>query len=151
FGEGNRGNIHNLIEQIRHRRFLMIGDGRNRKSIACLDNLVDFLLAQLPREPGVRCFNYADKPDYAIGELVALIRVLLDGEAGGGPPLSRFAVPYPLGLLAGYGFDLAAWSIRRPFAVSSDRIRKFCSDTTIAIPAVERTGFRARVSIEEGL
>ena len=34
FGEGNRGNVYNLLKQIFSGSFLMFGDGKNKKSMA---------------------------------------------------------------------------------------------------------------------
>ena len=34
FGEGNRGNVYNLFNQIALRRFVMVGNGNNKKSLA---------------------------------------------------------------------------------------------------------------------
>ncbi|MBL3955904.1 NAD-dependent epimerase/dehydratase family protein, partial [Bacteroides thetaiotaomicron] len=43
FGEGNRGNVYNLLRQITSGRFLMVGDGENRKSMAYVGNVVAFI------------------------------------------------------------------------------------------------------------
>jgi nucleoside-diphosphate-sugar epimerase len=40
FGPGNRGNVYTLISQVAAGRFLMVGDGRNRKSMAYVDSLL---------------------------------------------------------------------------------------------------------------
>ena len=48
FGEGNRGNVYNLLQQIASRRFLMIGDGTNRKSMAYVENVVAFIEYSFP-------------------------------------------------------------------------------------------------------
>ena len=34
FGPGNRGNIHTLINQVARKKFIMIGNGQNKKSLA---------------------------------------------------------------------------------------------------------------------
>ena len=39
FGEGNRGNVYNLFHQLASGRFLMVGDGKNRKSMAYVGNI----------------------------------------------------------------------------------------------------------------
>ena len=44
FGEGNRGNVFNLLNQVASGRFIMIGSGKNRKSMAYVENVADFLL-----------------------------------------------------------------------------------------------------------
>lgn len=43
FGEGNRGNVYNLLRQITSGRFLMVGDGENRKSMAYVGNVASFI------------------------------------------------------------------------------------------------------------
>lgn len=43
FGERNRGNVYNLLHQIQSRHFLMVGNGRNRKSMAYVGNIVAFV------------------------------------------------------------------------------------------------------------
>jgi nucleoside-diphosphate-sugar epimerase len=146
FGEGNRGNVHALIDHIRRRRFVMIGDGRNRKSIAYVGNLVDFLCRSIHAPPGIHCYNYADKPDLDTGTLVAEIRALLPGHRP-----TRARLPYALALAIGYGFDLLSRWRARPASISSARVRKFCADTSVAADAAFATGFRPRVTLREGL
>ena len=43
FGEGNRGNVYNLLRQIISGRFLMVGNGENRKSMAYVGNVASFI------------------------------------------------------------------------------------------------------------
>ena len=49
FGEGNRGNVYNLFRQIADRRFLMFGDGENKKSMAYVGNVAEFICHLLER------------------------------------------------------------------------------------------------------
>lgn len=145
FGEGNRGNVHTLIEQLQLGRFRMVGNGRNRKSMAYVGNLVDYMLSRLDFGAGTHTRNYADKPDLSTRELVDLLSRLLPESR----PPGR-SIPYPLALLAGWMLDALAWSCRRRFAISSARIRKFCADTRIACRA-RQDGFVPRHSLQEGL
>jgi GlcNAc-P-P-Und epimerase len=145
FGEGNRGNVYNLLRQLRSGRFLMVGSGKNRKSMAYVGNLVHFLERATEFPEGVHVFNYADKPDM---DMARLVQVATD-EMGVRPP--RLSLPYPLGLAAGYGFDILARATGRRFPVSSIRVKKFCADTTIETGRLESTGFQPRYTLEEGL
>ena len=43
FGERNRGNVFNLLNQISSGKFLMIGKGNNKKSMAYVRNIVSFI------------------------------------------------------------------------------------------------------------
>jgi nucleoside-diphosphate-sugar epimerase len=146
FGEGNRGNVYNLIEQIRRGRFVMVGRGDNRKSVAYVDNLVDFMCSQMEPLPGVRTFNFADKPDRSVGELVASIDRLLGRESQ-----RRLRLPYWMGLLAGYCFDGVGALRGQSFPVSAARVRKFCADTSVTTRALDATGFRPNVTVDQGL
>ena len=47
FGEGNRGNVYNLLHQIAVGRFFMVGSGMNFKSMAYVENVADFLAYSL--------------------------------------------------------------------------------------------------------
>ena len=42
FGEGNRGNVFNLFNQIASGKFVMVGKGENKKSMAYIGNVVAF-------------------------------------------------------------------------------------------------------------
>lgn len=145
FGEGNRGNVFTLIDQLRRGRFAMVGDGANRKSIAYVGNLVDFLVTQLGTAPGVSVCNYADKPDPTMRELVAAVAALLPGHK----PIPR--VPRALALAGGAVFDLLGQLRGRPLPIGIARIRKFCAETTVATPMLEHAGFRPHVSLDDAL
>jgi nucleoside-diphosphate-sugar epimerase len=148
FGEGNRGNVNTLIRQIDRGRFIFVGSGRNRKSLCYVGNFAPFLrwLSEKPSEAGVSVFNYADKPDLTVSELVHIIRGELGLEPSGGVRL-----PLAMGLAGGYAFDLAGKITGRKYPVSSIRVRKFCADTSVAAPALAETGFAAPFSLHEGL
>jgi GlcNAc-P-P-Und epimerase len=145
FGEQNRGNVYNLLRQIASRRFVVVGSGRNVKSMAYVENIAAFLEFSLSFGPGCHVYNYVDKPDFDMNALVETVRERLESGTNSG-----FRLPYAVGLAVGYAFDLAAWSTRRSFPISSIRVRKFCSTTQFAT-SVGETEFGAPVSLEEGL
>jgi nucleoside-diphosphate-sugar epimerase len=103
FGEQNRGNVFNLLRQIASGRFIMVGDGENRKSMAYVENITAFLEYALAFKPGVHIYNYIDKPDLSMNMLVGTVRRMF-----GKPEGSGFRLPYVVGLAIGKGFDLAA-------------------------------------------
>ena len=146
FGEGNRGNVYTLLSQIARRRFLMIGDGRNVKSLAYVENVAAFLVHVLSPGPGVHLYNYADKPDLSVDELVALVDGVLFGRR-----LRRPRIPYRLGHLCGRAFDAAAALTGRSFPVTAERVHRFCVDTQFAAERAQRTGFVAPVELREAL
>lgn len=145
FGEGNRGNVYNLIKQIQSGRFMMVGRGMNCKSMGYVENLTGFLGHLLNAGPGKRLFNFADKPDLSVQELVGIIRAEL------GIKERMAALPFYVGLLGGVFFDVIGFFTGKKFPVSSIRIRKFCAETTVSTEALEATGFKPPHTLEDGL
>ncbi len=146
YGENDRGNIHRLITQLRRGRFALVGDGRNRKAIAYVGNLVDFLRHCLDFAPGVHLLNYADPDAPTTAELVDEIRALLPT-----PAPRPLRVPRAAALLAAHAMDaLAHWrGVGSPF--SAARVRSFCAETALDTTRAEASGFRPRVGREEAL
>ena len=72
FGEKNRGNVYNLLHQLSSGKFIKVGKGINRKSMAYVLNLTNFLSTLLKSEPGRFVYNYADKPDLCMNELIEI-------------------------------------------------------------------------------
>lgn len=145
FGPGNRGNVYNLLKQISGGRFAMFGDGRNVKSMAYVENVAKFLVQCIREKPGVHVYNYVDKPDLSMNELVQIVRKTLFNKTGVGPRLPR-----SFGFAMGLGFDLVAFLTRRSFPVSSIRVKKFMATTQFS-SAVPETGFKAPYTLAEGL
>jgi nucleoside-diphosphate-sugar epimerase len=50
-------NVYNLLRQIASGKFMMIGDGTNRKSMAYVENVAAFLEYSLGFENGVHIYN----------------------------------------------------------------------------------------------
>lgn len=145
FGEGNRGNVYNLLKQIAARRFVMFGNGNNKKSMAYVENVAAFLEYSLRFPPGVHLYNYTDKPDFDMNSLISEARKTLFGKHNVGLRLPVF-----LGMTIGYLADAVSVVIGRTLPVSSIRVKKFLGTTQFA-SSVSDTGFIPPVSLEVGL
>tara|TARA_B100001057_G_scaffold463575_1_gene517663 strand:- start:1447 stop:2439 length:993 start_codon:yes stop_codon:yes gene_type:complete len=145
FGEGNRGNVYNLLRQIASRRFLMFGDGTNRKSMAYVENVAAFIEYSLAFKPDLHIYNYIDKPDFDMNTLISGTRKILFGKDDVGLRLPSF-----IGIAIGYFADLVAIIFRRRLPVSNIRVKKFMATTQFA-SSVSNTGFVPPLTLEEGL
>ncbi len=146
FGERNRGNVYNLLKQISSGKFLMVGNGKNRKSMAYVGNIVAFVKYMIDNvTEGYNVFNYIDKPDTDMNNLVAHVSKVLNKHI----PATHF--PYWLGMLGGYCFDALAFITRKKLTVSSVRVKKFCATTEFDATKVHSCGFKAPFTLEEGL
>ena len=145
FGEGNRGNVYNLLNQINSGAFAMIGNGKNKKSMAYVENLSAFLVKCIESDEKYAVYNYVDTPDFTMNELVSLVRGKLRGSSSVGIRIPKF-----IGLMAGYTADiLAKLGIKLP--ISSIRVKKFCASSEFSSAKADLDGFEAPFSLQEGL
>lgn len=146
FGERNRGNVYNLLKQIASGKFLMVGSGDNRKSMAYVGNIVAFVKFLIDNATdGYNVYNYIDKPDFTMNDLVMHVEKVLQKRI----PSTHF--PYWLGMLGGYCFDMLAFMTRKKLSVSSVRVKKFCATTEFNSDKMLSSGFVPPYSLEEGL
>lgn len=145
FGEGNRGNVYNLLNQINSKKFAMFGNGKNKKSMAYVENVAAFIEFCSSIDKGQHIFNYIDKEDFNMKSLVTMTRKEIFNKNNQG-----FALPAFLGIALGYLADFLSKLIRKPLPVSSIRVKKFMSTTTFS-SSVKNTGFKPPVKIENGL
>lgn len=146
FGEGNRGNVYNLLNQIASRRFLMIGSGKNKKSMAYIDNVVAFLVASISSNIQYAVYNYVDSPDMDMDSLVKQVKQSLkyNDEIG-------LRLPYWLGLTLGYIADAVSVLLQKKLPLSSIRVRKFCAPTEFTSQKQLLDDFEAPFTLVEGL
>lgn len=146
FGEGNRGNVYNLLQQINSGRFLMVGDGTNRKSMAYVGNIAAFVEACVKHGDGYQLFNYVDKPDFDMNTLVRRVRHQLKKKNNVG-----LRIPYWLGMLLGYFADASAWLTGANLPISSIRVKKFCSTTVFDTSKYALNCFSAPYDLADAL
>jgi nucleoside-diphosphate-sugar epimerase len=145
FGEGNRGNVYNLLRQIASGRFLMVGSGNNAKSMAYVGSVAAFLIHTLSLKPGIHIFNYVDGPDMKTRDLVEHIKRCL------GRPGKTPRIPRPVALAGGHLMDVLASLSGRRFPISAIRVRKFCESTQFRADLAAQSDFTPPYSLSEGL
>ncbi|MDA7702518.1 NAD-dependent epimerase/dehydratase family protein [Gammaproteobacteria bacterium] len=145
FGEGNRGNVYNLLKQIASKKFVMMGNGSNIKSMAYVENVSSFINYSLSFPIGIHRYNYIDKPDLNMNQLISLVRKILFSKNNVGIRLPAF-----IGYISGYIFDFISIIVNKNLPISSIRIKKFLSDSQFDT-SIKRTGFKPSVTLEEGM
>jgi nucleoside-diphosphate-sugar epimerase len=148
YGPGNpdNTNVYRLIDAIYRRRFLMIGDGENTKTVSYLPNMIEATLYLMDRmAPGVHKYTYVDSPALTTRDLVDQIYRMLDRRA------PRMRLPLPLARSLAYPSDLLARVLGVDLPITSSRIQKFCRSTYFHRSALDETGFVPRFSPEEAL
>ena len=146
FGEGNRGNVFNLLSQIASGKFVMVGSGLNRKSMAYIGNIVAFLEKCVEVDKNYAVYNYVDTPDFDMNTLIRQVRATLKGKDNIGPRL-----PYWLGLIMGYVADAVTTVTGKKLPLSSIRVKKFCSSTAFASAKNKLDNFEPPYTLQEGI
>jgi nucleoside-diphosphate-sugar epimerase len=146
FGEGNRGNVFNLLNQIASGKFLMIGKGENKKSMAYIQNVVAFLEKCITTDQKYGVYNYVDTPDMTMNDLVSQVRAKLKGKQNVGPRL-----PYWFGLILGKIADAVSALTGKNLPVSSIRVKKFASSTEFKSAKSSLDQFEAPFALSQGI
>jgi GlcNAc-P-P-Und epimerase len=146
FGPGNKGNVYNLLNQILTGKFMMIGHGQNKKSMAYVDNVSGFISHSIEKaESGFHVYNYVDTPDLSVNDLLKFVERYLDKK------LTSVRIPYTVGYSAAKCIDLLAWVANKKFSISSVRVKKFCATTQFSGKKMLASGYKPQVSIHDGL
>jgi len=90
-------------------------------------------------------FNYVDKPDLTTRELVTVVGRVLNRR------IPAVRIPYWLGMVGGYCFDILSKISGKKLAISSVRVKKFCAVTQFDGSKAEAAGFKPPFTPEEGL
>ena len=145
FGEGNRGNVYNLFKQIKSRKFAMFGDGKNIKSMAYVENVAAFIEFCFSMKNGIHIYNYIDKPDMTMNQLIKIVRKKLFKKNNVGLRFPSF-----LGMIIGYFADLLSKISKKNLSISSVRLKKFLATTQFS-SKINEVSFKAPYSIEKAL
>jgi GlcNAc-P-P-Und epimerase len=146
FGPGNKGNVYNLLHQILMGKFMMIGHGKNKKSMAYVDNVAGFIGHSLVNaKRGFHVFNYVDTPDLSVNDLLQFVEKYL------GKKLTSVRIPYTIGYAAAKCIDVLAFVANKKFSISSVRVKKFCATTQFSGKKMLASGYTPQVSILDGL
>jgi nucleoside-diphosphate-sugar epimerase len=145
FGPYNKGNVYRLIRQIYYRSYVPIGKGKNIKSVAYVENLIDATLFLMNLNlNGFEIFNYADEPHLEYGELVKLIYQNLNRKSPG------FSLPPGTMLKTALIFDKLFKFLGIEFSLKT-AIEKINKSTYHKADKLKRMGFVQRYSVQEGI
>jgi nucleoside-diphosphate-sugar epimerase len=146
FGPWNYANMYRLIESVAKRRYISVGDGKNTKSVAYVENVADAAIFLMDRmKPGVQLFNYADSPHLTTSEIVRNIASNLQVRV----PFVR--IPKSMALASAFPFDVLAKATGKDLPLTAKRIDKFTSPTHHLAEKIRAVGYNPPYRLEEGI
>src|SRR5690606_31725098 len=109
-------------------------------------NIVAFMNFLIEKKStGYHIFNYSDTPDLSTNDLVYYTGKILNRD------IPKVHIPYWLGMVGGYGFDMLAYVTGKKLSISSIRVKKFCANTKYDSQKSKNIGFNPPFTLEEGL
>lgn len=145
FGPFNLANVLNLIKAIDQGLYFHVGEGKNIKSLAYVENIVDASFFALEKASfGGFTFNYVDEPQLSSHQIANMQARMLG---------KKIHLRFPLwfALLLSKPFD---WAIRlsgKNLKISSKRVLKLNTQTYHEAKAIKALGFQARHCMEDGM
>ncbi len=113
--------------------------------MAYVGNVVSFIKNRIvKKEGGIQIYNYVDKPDFNMTNLVDVVQNKMKVK------IPNKKIPYWVGMVAGYCFDLLAFISRKKLPISSVRVKKFCATTQFNGDKVHSV-FAAPYTLKSGL
>ncbi len=145
YGPGNEANLAAFARQIWRGRPCFVGDGRTRKSIVGLRNLVAAIEFAIDRDPaGCDVFNVSDLRILSVRELAEFIAELGNWPRPRGLPSLAAKAIAPIG-------DVIEWLTGRPFPLTTARLRALVEETVFPCDKLVAAGFRHPASLRDGL
>lgn len=146
YGPQVKGNYRTLVEALASRRFVPIGDGRNRRTMVHQSDAVRAMVHALraPEAAG-QTYNVTDGSVHTTDEIVEAICVAL------GRPSPRWHLPSPLAFGAAAILDGVLGVVSKDRTSFADRLRRYTEDVAVDGSKFQRElGFRPMYSLEEG-
>ncbi len=129
-------NIYRLINAIKNKKFLMIGNGEEIKTMSYIEELVNvtyWLFVNV--EDKFSVWHYVDEPKISTRELVNTCYKEIHNK------ISGFYLPKGIVILAAKIFDFVGKVINVDLPITSMRIKKFCTATNFSSKKLEDKGY----------
>ncbi|MAV63838.1 MAG: hypothetical protein CMG00_01450 [Candidatus Marinimicrobia bacterium] len=144
YGKGSKSNMNRMIDYISKGKFIMVGRGDNIKTVCYVENLVDFTLyVQSSSADSHIVFNYADFPHYSINKLIEVISKIVKKKI--------IKIPYVIAYGIGLFFDFISFIINKKNNMSSNRVKKFCSNTSLDTKKIEDLGYKPKYNLIDSI
>lgn len=146
YGPGMKGNYVSLVNALRRRRFFMIGDGRNRRTlIHCKDVCKAAVLAAEKACALGQIYNVTDGQVHTLQDIIQAICI------GLGQPSPRFHLPVSLARLTAALLEAGMKVVGRNPPIRRAMVDKITQDIAVSGDKIQRQlGYKAEHSLVRG-
>lgn len=146
YGPRQKGNFQRLVWALARGRFVLVGDGCNRRTLVYMRDVVEAMLlaAEHPKAAG-RIFNVTDGCVHTMRDiLLAICRAL-------GRPAPRLYVPLPVAQAGAAGLEYAFALVGRRAPLTRATLDKFIEDAAYSDQRIQiELGFRPAYDLKAG-
>jgi nucleoside-diphosphate-sugar epimerase len=146
YGPRQKGNFQRLVQALVRRRFVPVGDGRNRRTLVYVRDAVEaMLLAAEHLKAAGRIFNVTDGSVHTMRCILSAICQAL------GRPAPRLHVPLALARAGAAGLEYAFALAGRQAPLTRSTLDKFIEDAAYSGQRIQtELGFRPAYDLEAG-
>ena len=146
YGPGNRANMYSFVSAIERKRFFLVGQNQNIKSIVSLKNVVSAVHYLSHRmKPGLEVYNLVDRQNYGVEALASMISRAL-GQSG---RIRR--IPMWTARAMGLMGDVVQSTTGLGVPLTSDRVRALTENTEFSCRKLMESGYKHAESTEDGI
>ena len=148
YGPGNTANIYRLIKYVSEDKFIMIGKGKNIKSIIYVKNVVAstlFLINNYKSQVGI--FNLVDEPHLTINNIIDKIRYYSKQSS----ILALIRFPVWVVLLFVFILEYPSKLLNLKLLITRNRVKKFIASTEYSGEKIRSHGYIQKYSTDYGL
>ena len=155
YGPRDRGNLARMMKAIAQNRFFMVGNGKNLKTCANVENVVAAALAVAKQEtPKYRSLVVADPAPYTLRELHDAMHTALVEAGWKFPPrrLPTMSLPVPVALALSAGVTGAAKLARRNSPLTPSQVKRLAADNVYQTERLSTiTGYFPHATLSQGM
>lgn len=146
YGPRNSANIFLLIKQVSEHNFLMIGNGKNKKTVIYIKNVISIVMYLLDHfEKQFNIYNLIDYPIITTNDLVNTIAQINQKK------ISKVKIPLNIATVIITVFNGIMKLIGRNSLISKKRLKKFCADTEYYADKIRQVGYQQEILTIDGL
>ncbi|MEC9248174.1 MAG: hypothetical protein VX986_04060, partial [Pseudomonadota bacterium] len=123
-----------------------VGDGKNKKSLAFVENLAQFFLFCIKDLTQSGTYNYCDKPDFSMKEIERFARKEMGLSTNANLRVPAFAARFGALIV-----QIAARALGLNTPITPERVEKFLTNTTYETSRLIDTGFKPQWDIRSAL
>jgi nucleoside-diphosphate-sugar epimerase len=142
YGPGNKGNIYKMIEAIDKGKFIMIGNGENKRSMVYVENVIDAALTIVKNQKEIHeIYIVTDQLNYTVIDLYKTIASTLKKK------IRKFYIPIYFAKKLAYLGDISNKILKKHMPLNSHMLAKLVDASIFSSNKIQNIGYNPRFNL----